>query len=62
MPRGKPPKGKETRGRLTVRLPPDLIAGLKRAAKRRKMSQADYLIGAVRPALIAEGFLKEKQQ
>jgi hypothetical protein len=60
MPRGRPLKGEEVRGRLTLRLPPDLIAGVKRAAKRRKMSQADYIDAVVRPALIAEGFIKEK--
>jgi hypothetical protein len=57
--RGRPPKQNENRGRLTVRLPIDLIAGIKRAAKRRMVGQADYVVEAVRPLLIAEGFIKE---
>ena len=61
MPRGRPPKGKQNRERLTLRLPPDTIAAVKRAAKRQKKSQADVINDAVRPVLIAEGFIKEKQ-
>lgn len=60
MARGRPPKGKENRGRLTVRLPVDTIKGIKRAAKRKKISQADYIDAAVRPALIADGIIKPK--
>jgi hypothetical protein len=60
MPRGRPLKGHEPRGRFHARLPADLLAGIKRAAKRRKMSQSDYLDTVLRPVLIAEGFIKEK--
>ena len=42
-------------------MPPDTIAAVKRAAKRQKKSQADVINDAVRPVLIAEGFIKEKQ-
>jgi hypothetical protein len=55
MARGRPPKGDQNRERLTVRLPPATIRGLKRAAKRKKISQADYIDAAVRLALIADG-------
>jgi hypothetical protein len=58
MPRGRPLKGEEVRGRLTLRLPPDLIVGIKRAAKRRGMSQSDYLDDVVRPVLVTAGILK----
>lgn len=56
---GRPPKGKENRGRLTLRLPMDTIRGVKRAAKRKGLSQADYIDAAVRPALIADRIIKE---
>lgn len=59
MARGRPLKGTENRERLTVRLPPETIKGVKRAAKRKKISQADYIDAAVRPALIKDGLLKE---
>jgi hypothetical protein len=42
-----------------MRLPIDTIVGVKRAAKRQKKSQADFIDGVVRPVLIAEGFIKE---
>ena len=42
-----------------MRLPIDTIAGIKRAAERQKKSQADYVNDVVRPALIAEGVIKE---
>jgi hypothetical protein len=42
-----------------MRLPIDTINGIKRAAKRQKKSQADYVNDVVRPALIAEGFIRE---
>jgi hypothetical protein len=58
VPRGRPPKGDQNRERLTLRLPPDLIAGIKRAAKRQKKSQADFVDAAVRAVLIAEGILR----
>jgi hypothetical protein len=57
MPRGRPLKGEEVRGRLTLRLPRDLIAGIKRAAKRQRLSQADFVDGTIRPILIAQGFI-----
>jgi uncharacterized protein (DUF4415 family) len=57
-PRGRP-KGTRNRERLTVRLPPDTVAAVKRSAKRQKKSQADVINDALRPALIAQGFLKE---
>jgi hypothetical protein len=58
MPKGRPPKGKENHGRLTLRLPVDTINGVKRAAERQKKSQADYIDAAVRPVLIADGIIK----
>jgi hypothetical protein len=58
--RGRPLKGEQRRGRLTLRLPPDLINAVKRAAKRQKKSQTDYLDDAVLPLLVAEGILKER--
>jgi predicted HicB family RNase H-like nuclease len=58
-PKGRPPKQKLNRGRLTVRLPVDTIAGVKRAAKRQKISQADFIDQCVRPVLIADGIIKE---
>ena len=59
--RGRPPKQKGNRGRMTVRLPVDTIAGIKRAARRQEKSQADVIDDAVRLILIAEGFIKENQ-
>jgi uncharacterized protein (DUF1778 family) len=58
-PRGRP-KGTKNRERLTVRLPPETVAAVKRAAKKEKKSQADVINEALRPALIAKGFIKEK--
>lgn len=60
MPRGRPPKQKLNRGRITLRLPVDTIAGVKRAAEHQEKSQADIINDAVRPILIAQGFIKEK--
>jgi hypothetical protein len=59
-PKGRPPKQSENRGRITLRLPVDAIAGVKKAAKRQRTSQADYINDAVRPVLIAQGIIKEK--
>jgi uncharacterized protein (DUF1778 family) len=59
-PKGRPPKQSEKRGRITLRLPVDTIAGVKKAAKRQRTSQADYINAAVRPVLIAQGIIKEK--
>jgi hypothetical protein len=52
-------KGRHAKKRLTLRLPVDTIAGVKRAAKRQKKSQADVIDDAVRPVLIAQEFIKK---
>jgi hypothetical protein len=59
MARGRPPKGKENRGRITLPLPVETIKGVRRAAKRRGQSQPDYIDDAVRPRLIADKIIKE---
>jgi hypothetical protein len=44
-----------------LRLPVETIAAVKRAAKRQKKSQADFIDGAVRLALGAAGILKKAE-
>ena len=58
--RGRPPKQKGNRGRITLRLPVDTIADIKWVARREKKSQADVIVDAVHLILIAQGFIKEK--
>jgi hypothetical protein len=43
-------------------MPVDTINGVKRAAERQRISQADYIDAAVRPALIAAGIIKQEKR
>jgi predicted HicB family RNase H-like nuclease len=53
MPRGRPPKGADytPRKRANYRFPPDLVEAIKRAAKRKKMSQNAFVEAAIKLAL-----------
>jgi hypothetical protein len=57
MASGRLSKGKKKRTRVTLRLEDDLAKGIKRAASKKDLSQADYIDLVVRPQLIADGIV-----
>jgi hypothetical protein len=59
MASGRIPQGKKVRIRVTFRLEPDVAKGIKRAAAKKSLSQADYVGSVIRPVLLQEGIIKD---
>lgn len=59
MPGGRPRKDSDyvQRIRVNYRFRPEIVKALHRAAKRKKISQTDYVEGLVRAGLEADGVL-----
>jgi uncharacterized protein (DUF1778 family) len=55
--RGRPPKGEDYVERVSVnyRLPPDILAAIKKAARRKKLSRTQYVLSAITDQLQKDG-------
>jgi uncharacterized protein (DUF1778 family) len=62
MPGGRPHKDSDyvQRIRVNFRFRPEVAKAVAKAAKRKKLSQTDYVEAAVRAALEADGLLERK--
>ena len=62
MASGRLSKGKNVRTRVTFRLENDVVKGIKRAAAKENLSQADYIQSVIRPRLIQDGIIQPKKE